>query len=393
MRYGADNGTPTASDERRPVFVHFLEREFLRMIPPGSAPTTTEALTRLARFALLLSAGPIVVPAPGPFETEDAATVVAALEPAVDAGLVEFLGGGEDVHVFVERKTEHFPGGPYDGCAELLVRTMGSAWRVKGNSTDADLLAGWGRSGANGRHPLGALIERSPRHALVEQEVLGLPDRLEGRALVASHLLDALPRDVGQRVNATDITKLRHHLASGWYWSYTRDRPVAVVDCSGLPDAKALVPETVEKLDMRRTAAMLDLLALTGPLLDRLTMASLAAVAGSPAWTAFADEVARRRRQGRGWVAKDLVALRGLRRSVDRMRDARDNVLERRLQDVVERAVVELGALEWQVGARRSPLVSLRYIRNAAIRQLNSADTMFVTPPSEKPPSDAEEAP
>lgn len=300
------------------VMFHFLEREHLAMIPPGPRHDLRPRLERLARLALLFSDGPALIPAPGIFETEVGYAIGRTLEPAVERGQVAFHGGGADPWAFAERKLQHFPNGEngsaYEHSDARRLEFAAKSWRVKSTSTDSALVEGWQAGVEAGTHPLLSLVKRTRARIAAEETLYHLPAQLEGRAIIADHLIAALPEELRRHMTRADMAALRMHLATSFYASYARQSADRVLQAPRFPDVDALVPEHVSRLYTPQLEQMLGVIGLDRLLLDELSATDVAAIAHTSAWRAFATEILDRVAVGRQWSSSEVVALSRVRR-------------------------------------------------------------------------------
>lgn len=366
------------STGQQTTLFHFVEREYLAMVGPGAdSPNAYPAVERLARFAVLFSSGPVVVPAPGLFETTLGYELARGFAPAIEREDIRFLGGASDPWAFVERKQEHFPqhgGDGYQVPSEQRIGVADASWRVKRVSTDIDLLAGWHAAFESRVHPLLALALRAPNPVVAEAALYDLPFRLEGQAIIASHLIDAMPAALRRRLTAWDITALRFHLASSFYTSYSRDAGL-VLDAPRLPDADALMPTHLARISTLRLERMLQMVRLDTLLLDEISIGQMIELANRSQWRAFASEVLWRSQCGREWNAAEVVAL-----SRVRMRSRPLTVVSRRPVDRTFTYLVELlralGRVERLPGTGRTRGVS---IDHATIETLVNIENLHLS--------------
>jgi hypothetical protein len=296
----------------------FVEREYLALASADPEdPALHQRLFTLARIAVLFSEGTVLIPAPGLFETAAGYRLACEFSPAIEQGAIAFLGGGPSPTSFVERKNEQFTGEAgacYADGAPRRVALARQSWRVKGSSTDADLLTVWTASNEAHNNPLLTIVGRRAAPASATAAIETLPATLEGRAFVTDNLIARLPRDVQRAVLPREREAVRFFLAAAFYASYTSNSVGTVLTTTGLPDVHALLPANVQRLPCPSFIRMLRWVGLEAPLLRDLTVEQLLRVADSSAWRAFAAGIRERASRGEEWNRRDVLSLARVRK-------------------------------------------------------------------------------
>lgn len=380
MSAGTPAHEPTAPD-RAGILVHFMERELLRMAGVhGVDGPRLDNFDQLTRLAILFSPDRAVMPAPSYFETEYGYEILRRFGPCLERGQFGLLGTGANPDAYLAHKSSHWANDlksvpAYADENDPRRNVPCDAWNVKHEATDDLIAKQWRAAVEDGSHPWSSTWLDAGHGATKNQDlVYNIPEAVEGTALLVDNITAHLPRRFAERLEPRDGENLRVFLAAGFFGSYLGDRWGPLLDVPIGCDVRALAPDGVSVLSVRKLLAAMAPLGITDELLCTCSVAQIAELADTAEWRTLAGEILRRTPPFPEWTAPDLLAVRRVHK-----RRLRLPVHGRKRVERLKAYFADLAnelAIDRRPGGRRGVQHQLRELRGTRIGHVERIDTV-----------------